>query len=503
MTTRLLRFAASLCLCATFVSGAAAQDHLGIVEFESSAAPAAQQPFTRGLALLHSFEYGKAAEAFRETQQVDPDFALAYWLEAFTFTHPLWGEDDMAGARAVLSHLGPDASARLARAGDARERAYGAAIEAFFADATAAERARAFADSMRSIVRAYPDDEDALAFAALAPMMVEIMGRVPRDERRALRDEAISAAQRVFDAHPRHPGGTHYLIHATDDPEFAARGLDAARSYAATAPAAEHALHMPSHIFLQLGLWRDVVASNERAWAASVEDVRRRGLSSTLLSWHALQWLQYGYLQEGRPDDARALIETARAALEGVDTRGPEGVDARHAVGWMEFLQATNNGEWTASVCERSRAFALRGEPDNSRDASMRALAAYQAVVSAPLCGFDDNPAADAVRAHLADHPDAPYVGALRVALQHAAAIAALRRGDHAAALEVLEPLGRQPATPPVGPPGSLRTHELLGEALLAAGRAPEAVAAFERSLELTPNRRASVRGLERARAAL
>ena len=476
---------------------------LGLVEFENSGAAAAQEAFTRGVALLHSFEYGRAADAFRAAQAADPDFALAYWLEAFTFTHPVWGEDDVEGARAALARLAPTPAERLARAGDARERAYGGAIEAFFADGTAAERARAFADSMRAIARAYPDDEDAVAFSALGPMMVEIMGRAPREQRRALRGEAIAQAQLVFDTHPRHPGGTHYLIHATDDPEFAERGLAAARSYALTAPASEHALHMPSHIFLQLGIWRDVVTSNERSWAASVADVRDRGLSNTALSWHALQWLQYGYLQEGRPDDARALIERARNALEGVDTRGTQGVDARYAVGWMEFLQAVNNDEWIPSVCERARAFAFSAAPDNPRDASMRALAAYQATVSAPYCGFVGNPAGDAVRAHLAATPDATYAPILRAGLQHADAVAALRRGDHAAAIAILEPMAAQPASPPVGPPGTLRTHELLGQALLAAGRPADAVAAFERSLQLTPNRQASVRGLERARGSL
>ena len=169
----------------------------------------------------------------------------------------------------------------------------------------------------------------------------------------------------------------------------------------------------------------------------------------------------------------------------------------------MEFVQASNNDEWTPSVCERARAFTLDREPVNPRDANMRSIAAYQAVVSAPFCGFADNPAAERVRAYLAANADAPYAQTFRVALQHADAVAALRRGDHAAAIAILEPLAQQPANPPVGPPSTLRTHELLGEALLRAGRAQDAIAAYERSLQLTPNRRASVHGLERAHAAV
>ena len=110
----------------------------------------------------------------------------------------------------------------------------------------------------------------------------------------------IAFAQRVFAADPSHPGGVHYLIHATDDPELAPRGLEAARRYAEIAPEAEHALHMPSHIFVQLGLWSDAVASDERAWAASRAEVTARKLSNADLSFHSLQWLHYAYLQSGR-----------------------------------------------------------------------------------------------------------------------------------------------------------------------------------------------------------
>ncbi|HSJ13273.1 MAG TPA: hypothetical protein VK939_02585 [Longimicrobiales bacterium] len=485
---------------------------LGVVEFENSGAAAAQPMFLRGLALLHSFEYDQAAESFRAAQLADPGFAMAYWGEALTYSHPLWGQDDPATARVALARLAPSRAARLARAGSARERAYGAAVEAYFMDADHATRARAFADSMRSVVAQYPDDVDAAAFAALAVMTFEYVGGVPAAARPALRTEAIDLAERVFRTSPRHPGGTHYLIHATDDPEYAPRGLEAARRYSEIAPDAEHALHMPSHIFLQLGMWDDVVASNERAWAASRADIRERGLPHSALSFHALQWLQYGYLQQGRYEAAAAVVDTARAVLAGLDLSGPYAVDARVATGWLEFAVAAHALEragerparWSGAVCASARAFVPAGPPRSERERFMQLGATYRAVVAAAACGdvaapgHADDDVAGGVRTHLASlDPGSPDAAQLRLALAHADALAAIHRGDEAAAIALLEALpgGR----PLVGPPGTLRTQELLGSALLRVGRALDAVAVFERSLQLTPGRVNSLLGLARA----
>src|SRR5262245_21773121 len=155
---------------------------IGEVNFPNSGATAAQEPFLRGLALLHSFEYERAADAFHEAQRADKSFAMAYWAEALTYSHLLWGEDDPATAREALSRLGATTEARLALAGTTRERQYGAAIEAFFADTTVAERSRAFADSMKRISAQYPDDVDAAAFTSLALLMLESTAPLTADQ---------------------------------------------------------------------------------------------------------------------------------------------------------------------------------------------------------------------------------------------------------------------------------------------------------------------------------
>jgi len=473
---------------------------LGVVAFANSGAPAAQEPFLRGLALLHSFEYEEAAEGFRKAQQADPAFAMAFWGEAVTYSHLLWGEDDVTAARRALNRLASTRDARLAKAGTARERAYGAAVEALFADSDLPTRVRGFADAMRQVAVTYPDDLDAAAFTSLALMFAEYVGQLPPDHRTAARADAIAFAERVFRTDPRHPGGTHYLIHATDDPALASRGLDAARLYATVAPDAEHALHMPSHIFVALGLWDDAVASNERAWAASKAEVAARKLSNADLSFHALQWLQYGYLQQGRYRAARDLIDTARAVLAGVDLKEALHVDARYTVGWLEFVHAANTGEWSGGVCRQDGPADAQLASDRER--SFHALAAYRVAVAPVTCGLGDGAVVAAIRARVEALPATDSsVRTLRTALLHAR-LALYASTGSAGELETLLADPSEPARAPVGPPPTLRTEELLGAARLKAGRPHEAVAAYERALRLTPNRSVALLGLARARTA-
>jgi tetratricopeptide (TPR) repeat protein len=476
---------------------------LGVITFANSGATAAQEPFLRGLALLHSFEYEQAAEAFQQAQQADKAFAMAYWAEALTYSHILWGEDDPLTARLTLERLGPNPDARLALAGTTRERQYGAAIEAFFADTTVAVRARAFADSMRKITAQYPDDVDAAAFTSLALLMMETVSPLQAEERRASRDEAIDLAERIYRARPRHPGAVHYLIHATDDPAFAARGLGAARTYALIAPDAEHALHMPAHIFLQLGLWDDVASSNERAWAASRAEVAAQKLTGADVSFHDLQWLQYAYLQQGRYKAARALIDTARVVLADADLASAMHVDARYAPGILQFMYSMQTGEWTGIACRRPSESLYQQQPDNERERTFMLIAAYQAAISAVMCSDSTAPALQFVRKQVASlKPGDPSRSTFVVAQLHIEALTAQKQGDFARAVQLLSAEANGPLRPAVGPPALLRTLELFGDALLRSGQPRDAIAAYTRALELTPNRVQALLGQARARSA-
>ena len=478
---------------------AASSLKLGTVHFPNSGKPAAQEAFLRGIALLHSFEYEEAAEQLRAAQQIDPSFAMAYWGEALTHLHPLWGEDDAAAARAALARLGATADARIAKAPTPRERAYGAAVEALFANADLPTRARGFADGMRQVVKAYPNDPEAAAFTSLALMFVSSSGELNPDARREASRDAVTFAEQVFREDPEHPGGAHYLIHATDNPELAPRGLAAARRYAEIAPDAEHALHMPSHIFVQLGLWHDVVASNERAWAASRAEIVARKLPNTELSFHSLQWLQYGYLQAGRYKDSRQTIETARQVLSGIDLAAASSPDARYTVGFLEFQHAANTGDWSGRVCERTLPEPGRAG-ESMREESFRAQTAYQTVIAAVRCG-DGREALDAARKRVASgRPNDYSTTLLTLALQQSDVLSYIA-GTPVPNLDSLlaDP---KPSPAPVGPPSTLRAHEIVGEARLKAGRPTEAAAVYEQGLKLTPSRSATLLGLARARRA-
>jgi tetratricopeptide (TPR) repeat protein len=472
---------------------------LGHVSFANSGAPSAQEPFLRGLALLHSFEYDEAAEAFRDAQRADSSFAMAFWGEAVTYSHLLWGEDDRDAARRALERLAPTGDARLARAGTARERAYGTAIEALHADGDLASRVRGFADGMRQVAATYPDDPDAAAFTSLALMFSSYVGQLPDDAKRVARDDAIAFAERVFKQYPQHPGGVHYLIHATDEPALAARGLEAARRYAAIAPEAEHALHMPSHIFVQLGLWDDAVSSNERAWAASRAEVAARKLSNADLSFHALQWLQYGYLQQGRYAKARAIVDTARDVLAGVDLTNPVHADARYTAGWLAFTYAANTGDWSGAICGATSLAAPVASPSD-RERAFRTMATHQSLVASSMCGRADG-TVEAIRARAAALPADQKGPLLDAAVLHARLVAAIR-GDARDLDTLVAETSAVTSRPAVGPPSTLRTEELLGELLVKKGRPGEAVAAYERALTLTPKRSQALLGLARARLA-
>jgi tetratricopeptide (TPR) repeat protein len=497
---------AVLCLPAALHAQEGAHAHageahrLGTVTFPNSGAAAAQAPFLRGIALLHSFEYPDAAEAFREAQRADPAFALAYWGEALTHSQLLWGVDDAAGAREALTRLAPTPEARLERAGSPRERAYGAAVEALYAEGEVDRRARAFADSLRALAAREHDDHEAAAFASIAIQMALIEGAYPPDARTAMGEEAIALADRVFRANPNHPGAAHYLIHAYDDPVLAPKGLDAARAYASIAPDAEHALHMPSHIFLQIGLWDDTAQSNEKAWAASRAWVERRGGPATELDFHSLQWLQYAYLQQGRYRMAATLVDSARAVLAGTDLSVGSYPDAKHVIARLEFALAAETGRWedwkpaevTADTPEADPAMA-------SRARFFARSAAYQRAAGAAMRG--DAAVAKAVASAFREDGD-PGSGAGFAAIQ-LEALAAGARGDTAAMLAGLaEAAAAEDLLPPYGPPSSLPSHELLGRALLEGGRPAEAAAAFERALARRPNRSSALVGLARARAA-
>jgi tetratricopeptide (TPR) repeat protein len=294
---------------------------LGRVSFPNSGSAAAQPPFIRGVLLLHSFEYDAAIAAFREAERIDPAFALAYWGEAMSYNQPLWYNESVDKARAALAKLAPTPAARLAKAPTAREQGYLDAVERLYGEGSRSARDRAYADRMAALWRANPADDEAAAFYALA-----LLATIPDGERNVATSlEAGGIALDILKRNPQHPGAAHYALHALDDGEHAKMGLEAARLYAKIAPASSHARHMPSHAFLPLGLWDEAAASDEAAYQTSVDLAQRNGLSSAQHDFHALGWLHYEYLQQGRFEKARALLPLVDKAIAEQDRKGSQG----------------------------------------------------------------------------------------------------------------------------------------------------------------------------------
>jgi tetratricopeptide (TPR) repeat protein len=453
----------------------------------------------RGISWLHSFEYEEALEEFRAAQQLDPAFLMAYWGEAMCYSQPLWGREDPEAARRTLSRLGTSPSARAAKAKTARDRGYLAAIERLFGEGDPRARMAAYSQAMKALAEKHPDDLEAQVFYGLSLLALRPRGVAIHDHSGvelgvkpvSVKDDDVSPRaaeifQRALARNPNHPGALHYLIHTFDDPVNAPRALDAARRYAKVAPEATHALHMPAHIFVQLGEWKDAAASDAAAYRASVEWATRKGLPASMRSFHSLEWLQYEYLQLGefqKAVETIAEIEPIAAA-----SGSPE---INTMVGLMKARQVIESEDWTS----------LRGQQQYRNYVELYALG-----FSAAKRG--EMQIAEFVRAELAALPANPRYSSLAAPLsileRHMSALIEARAGRVDAAVELMKAAVSSEEARPYssGPAEPIKpSSELLGEILLEANRPVEAQAAFEAALRRVPGRRLSLSGTDRAKA--
>ncbi|HEY4380274.1 MAG TPA: hypothetical protein VGN01_08005 [Acidobacteriaceae bacterium] len=280
-----------------------APQKLGVVSFPISCKPATQAEFNRGVALLHSFAYTPAEEAFRHVAEQDHDCAMAHWGIAMTYFHQLW-EPPLPSATLALGLSEVQEAGRIGKPSE-REREWIHTLSLVYQDfATVpyAARTAKYEQAMSAIAAESRNDVEAQIFYALALLN----NASPFDTAHSRQKQAAALLEPLFPAHPEHPGIPHYLIHAYDNAELASQGLDAARAYAKIAPSAPHALHMPSHIFTRLGLWQDSIASNIAAReAAGLQHDAGEEL-------HAMDYLVYAYLQSGRDADAARVVEELR-----------------------------------------------------------------------------------------------------------------------------------------------------------------------------------------------
>jgi hypothetical protein len=459
---------------------------LGAIEFPTSATGKAQEQFITGVLYLHSFEYPLAAAAFQRAERIQPDFVMAYWGEAMTYTHPVWNQQDVAAARAALGRLAPTPAARAARARTPRERAYLGAIEILYGEGAKAARDTAYSRSMQQLASAYPTDADAQAFYALSLLG---LSQGAREVPTYMRAGAI--AESLFDAHPRHPGAAHYVIHAFDDPIHAPLGLRAARAYSSIAPDAAHAQHMTSHIFLALGMWDETVHANEVATVASRDTTTKWSRSSC---GHYGEWLQYAYLQQGRPAAASQLLEECRQ--QAVAKPVPR---TQNSLAVMRAQQIVDGGDWSGPAAHMD--VDISKQPGGAQ-LFLKFGTAYAALRRG------DTAAARAVIATLSKNAAAPtgdadsYDQICALELQ---ALLALKTGHAEQSLLTLRRVVAIEDSLPVdfGPPLDIKPpRELLAEVLLQLGHAADAQTELEHQLTRTPRRAATLMALAQAATA-
>jgi hypothetical protein len=310
-----------------------APEKLGVVSFPISCLPTAQHPFDRGVALLHSFAYAAAADAFRGVAELDPQCAMAHWGMAMSYFHQLW---DPPVVPTTISIAQKEIQrAKQIGTGSERERQFIHALSLIYQDAsTAPYRTRAlnYEHAMGALAAENRNDVEAQVFYALALLA----NASPADKTHEKQKQAADLLEPLDRAYPQHPGIPHYLIHAYDNSELAPRGLPAAKAYSQIAPSAPHALHMPSHIFTRLGLWDDSISSN----LAARDAAHIQGDAGEEL--HCMDYLTYAYLQSGRDKEAAQILQQ----LQNMPNMNDADFKMAYASTAMPVRYAVERGQW-------------------------------------------------------------------------------------------------------------------------------------------------------------
>jgi len=471
---------------------AAGRDQVGSasVSFQTSCTPAKPDDFNRAVALLHSFWFAEAVRAFNDVLAADPACAIAHWGISLAE----WG-NPFAGLRAPQQLERGRAAILKAQATGSptpRERAYIEAAAKLFTDSTAAtHRARtvAYADAMEAVAKAYPDDMEAQIFYALAANQTAQTS----DKTYAQQLKAAAILEPLFKQHPTHPGLAHYIIHAYDHPPLAAKALDAARRYAALAPAVPHALHMPSHTFTRMGYWKDSIETNRKSAAAASKS------STAGEELHALDYQAYAYLQLAQDKGAQSVLDRALTLTQGADgvAVGAAGAGA-FAIAAIPARYALERAAWTEAA-------ALTVRP--AKTPYTEAMTHFARALGAARGGNPKAAAADierlaALRDTLTAMQDTYWAEQVDIQRRVALAWVGFAEGQRDDGIKQLQAAAdAEDATDKsaVSPGPLAPARELLGYMLLDAGRAKEALEAFEATTRKEPNRFRGLYGAGRA----
>jgi tetratricopeptide (TPR) repeat protein len=478
--------------------------------FDVTGSEEAMPFFQKGLLLLHNFQYGDAAEAFIEAQKIDPDFVMAYWGEAMSYDHPVWRDLDIDKSRSALNRLGETQEARLGKTKTDVEKDFIQAIEILFGEGSKPDREKNYSAFMEKVVNRYPGHHEVAAFYALSLLGIKNGWNKMED----MNFKAAEICEAILKENPDHPGALHYLIHANDHPQYAKFSLTAARVYDKVASYSDHALHMPSHIYLALGMWDEVVSSNEISWKASVDRKEEKDFDNNELGYHSHRWLQYGYLQQGRHTDALEVLKNQIRFT----TEQPSPSARTHLIFMKgDYLTHTNN--WNSEMAEvavetqdlslpiRCLNYFLEGSRafHQGNKAVLRQIVqvANEDIVKATAWKEEnDNMTICGVQAFVNRVPTQNALNEANEILLYLKGMLAWLEGEHKEAEKwLLEACEKEDSELGVfGPPFRFKlARELYAEFLLSHDRPQEALDQFELALNAAPNRLLPLKGALKA----
>ena len=473
-------------------------EQLGRVDFPISCNAEAQQRFTRAMALLHSFWWEQGQPAFEAVADADSTCALAYWgMAVNAWGNPFaGGPGGNAGKGEPLRRGAAFAERALALgAATARERGFLAAGAALYRGSDSipnTRRLQAYSDTLARVYHDFPADPEVAIYYALS--LVETAPKT--DTTFARQKRAAAILNPLFQRFPEHPGLAHYIIHANDSPRLAALGLDAARRYAQIAASAPHAQHMPSHIFVRLGLWDETITANTRAFEAGLGYARAHHQPVAPERLHALDYMVYAYLQQGRDREARATVDTAQHLMTA--SIASDALIANYNQIAMEARLPLERGDWAAASRLPVRAAELT---------IGAALAHFTRGIGAGRLGDTARTGVEiaalaAIQADMTRRGDNDWATVVDIKRQVVTAWRELAAGDTAAALkdakaaaDIEDVTEKQPVTPAE----LLPARELEADMLLAVGRYAEARTAYTATLSREPRRARSLYGAGRA----
>jgi tetratricopeptide (TPR) repeat protein len=463
-------------------------EQLGTVHFPVSCAATVQKPFERGVALLHSFWYEEAEKEFQDVAKNDPQCAMAHWGIAMSIWHQLWNHPD---ATTVQRGQAEVKGAKSLHPKTNRERDYIAAINAFYGGKKRdyQDRASAYTAAMQTAYQRYPDDREAAAFYALSLLASE----PDNDTTFANRKQAAAVLEKLFAVEPDHPGVAHYLIHSYDKPQLAELGLPAARRYAQIAPAAPHALHMPSHIFARLGLWQDDIDSN-LASVAATRKAAAMNMGGEGHQFHAMDFLDYAYLQSGREADAQRVTDEVKAMAEKNDMYGMDFDPRTDALVTFTARYVLEMHHWADAA---SLALVPGAEiGDNSVTYWARAIGAARTGNVADA--RKDVAEIEAIHATLVQKKKKYFAAAVEQDRQEAAAWVAHAEGNNDEAIKALRTVAEKEGAEG-DEPLAIPAREMLADMMLDMNQPEQALAEYEADLKFNPNRFNGLYGAARA----